>query len=62
MRLFHLPLHAAADALFHLKHADLAFHMGEDLFKPRGDGRQFKQFLLFRNLQPQMGSDGIGQL
>ena len=39
LRLFHLPLHAAADALFHLQHADLAFHMGEDFFKPRGDRR-----------------------
>ena len=37
LRLFHLPLHAATDALFHLQHADLAFHMGEDLFKPRGN-------------------------
>ena len=62
LRLFHLPLHAATDALFHLKHTDLALHMGENLLKPRGDGRQFQQFLLFRNFQAKMGSDGIRKL
>ena len=62
LRLFHLPLHAAADALFHLQHTDLAFHMGEDLFKPRSNGRQFEQFLLFGDFQAQMRRNGISEL
>ena len=60
--LLHLALHAVADALFNLQHADLAFHEGIDLFQAVADGPALQQFLLFGNLQRQVRGHGIGQL
>jgi hypothetical protein len=62
LRLLHLPLDAAADALFDLEHADLALHMREDLLEPAGDGFDLQQLLLFRNLQRQMRGERVREL
>ena len=62
LRLLHLPLHAVADALLHLQHADLALHMGEDTLEPRGDGGRLQQLLLLGDLEAEVGGDGVGEL
>ena len=59
--LLHLPLHAVTDLLFHLQHAHLAFHEGEDLFQPQAHIRLGQQRLLVRNLQAQVGGNGVGK-
>src|SRR3546814_1150476 len=41
--LLHLPLHAVADALFDLQHADLAFHEGVDLLQAIADRLALQQ-------------------
>ena len=60
--LLHLPLHAGADALFHLQDGNFAFHQAEHLFKALGDGRRLQDFLLVGNLDGEMRSDRVGEL
>ena len=60
--LLHLALDARADALFHLQDADLSFHEGEHLLKPRRNRRDLEQLLLVGYLQGQMRGNGIRQL
>jgi hypothetical protein len=62
LRLLHLPLDAAADALFHLQHADLAFHQAENLLEALGDRNGREQVFLLVDLDDEMAGNGIGQL
>ena len=62
LRLLHLPLHAVADALLDLQHADLGFHMAEDALQPRGGAGGLEQLLLLRDLQREMAGNGVGEL
>src|SRR3546814_3454859 len=49
--LLHLALHAVADALLDLQHADLAFHEGVDLLQAVADRLAFQQLLLLGDLE-----------
>ncbi len=60
--LLHLALDAAADALLHLQHADLAFHEGEDALEAMDDALGLQQLLLLGDLQAEMGGDRVGEL
>ena len=62
LRLLHLPLHAVTDALFHLQHADLALHVGEDALETHRHGRGLQQFLLLGDLEPEMRGDRVREL
>jgi len=60
--LLHLPLHAGPDAFFHLQNGDFALHHAENAFKPLGNGNDAEDFLLFRDLDRQMGGNRVCQL
>jgi hypothetical protein len=61
--LLHLPLHAAADALFHLEDGDLAFHQAKHMLQPiRSRNGHLEDFLLVLQLDRQMRSDRVGKL
>ena len=55
LRLLHLPLHAVADLLLDLQHADFGFHMVEHALQPFGRAVQLQQFLLVGDLQARDG-------
>ena len=61
LRLLHLPLHAAADLLLDLQHAELALHEGEDHLEPARRIELAKQRLLVGNLDRQVRSDRVGE-
>jgi hypothetical protein len=60
------PLHLAfdpfANALFHLKHADLALHQGVNLLQPGAHGLALEQLLLLAYFQREVRAHGVGQL
>ena len=60
--LLHLSLHARADLLFHLQHADLAFHQAQHAFQAAGDVGLFQQALFLVDLDGQVRSDAVSQL
>ncbi|MBU6476112.1 MAG: LON peptidase substrate-binding domain-containing protein, partial [Alphaproteobacteria bacterium] len=60
--LLHLALDAAAHALFDFEHADLAFHVAEDLLQPLGDVRRLQKLLTLGDFQRQVGGHRIRQL
>ncbi len=62
LRLLHLPLDAGADALLDLQDGDFALHQREALLEPFGDRAGLENRLLVRELDRQMGGDGVGEL
>ena len=60
--LFHLALHAPADAPLHLQHRQFAFHEGHDHLEPLERVAFDEQCLLVGNLGIDCGGNGIGQL
>ena len=61
LALLHLPLDAAADALFHLQDVDLVLELLEQLLEPLVDLDEVEHGLLVLELERQVGSDGVGQ-
>ena len=59
--LLHLPLHTAADALFHLQDVDLVLEQLEQLLEPLVDREQVEHDLLVLELERKVRGDGIGQ-
>ncbi len=59
--LLHLALHARADLLLHLQHADLALHHGVNALKAFDHVGDLQQLLLVADLDGEMRGDGIGQ-
>lgn len=60
LTLFHLPLDAAADALFHLQDVDLAFQLRHQMLEALLHIEHLQHFLLLLQLQRQVGDDGVG--
>jgi hypothetical protein len=60
--LLHLALDPAADALFHLEHADLALHEGKDLLQAIAHLNALQELLLLRDLEGEMGGHRVRQL
>ena len=60
--LLHLALDPAADLLFDLQHADLAFHEGIDPLQPLANVQNAQQLLLVGDLQRDVRGDRVGQL
>ncbi|MNM76611.1 hypothetical protein D3C81_884380 [compost metagenome] len=61
LALFHLRLHAAADALFHLLHVDLAVDQTDQHLQAFAHGQRFQQALLVRQPHADMRGDGVGK-
>ena len=61
LRLLHLLLHAATDALFDLEDVDLTLDEGDDVFETRPRAVCFENGLLVFQSQAQMRGDGIGK-
>ncbi len=61
LRLLHLALHAAADLLLDLQHAELAFHEGEHHLEPARRIELTEQRLLVGDLDRQVRGDRVGQ-
>ncbi|MNQ81816.1 hypothetical protein D3C85_968530 [compost metagenome] len=61
LRLFHLALHAAADALFHLQDIELAFELAQQVLKTFGHAENFQDDLFLLKFQRQMRGHRIGQ-
>ena len=61
LALFHLPLDAAADALFDLQDVDLVLQQFEQALQPLGHQEQVEHRLLGLQLQRQMRGDGVAQ-
>ena len=59
--LLHLPLHAAADLLLDLEHAELALHEGERHFQPLDRIALDQQRLLVGDLDRDIGGDRVGE-
>jgi hypothetical protein len=61
LALLHLPLDAAADALFHLQDVDLVLEQLEQLLQALGHLEQVQHRLLGLELERQVRGDGVGQ-
>ena len=61
LALLHLRLHAAADALFHLLHVDLAFDQADQQFQAAADVQRFQQLLLVGHAHAQVRGDRVGR-
>jgi hypothetical protein len=62
LRLLHLPLDAAADALFHLQDADFAFHQAKNFLEALGDRNGRKQVFFLVDLDDQVAGNGVSKL
>ncbi len=60
--LLHLALDPRADALLDLQDRDFAVHQAQHMLEPPGDGGRLQDRLLVRDLDREMGGDGIGEL
>jgi len=61
LRLLHLRLDPAADALLHLLHVDLAVDQANQHLQPLGGVQGLQQLLLVAEADADMGGDGVGQ-
>lgn len=61
LALLHLRLHAAADALLHLLHVDLAVDQADQHFQAVAHGQRFQQALLVGQAHADVRGDGVGQ-
>jgi hypothetical protein len=61
LALFHLPLHAAADALFDLQDVHLALELPQEMLEALADVAHLEHFLLLLELERQVSRDGVGQ-
>ena len=61
LRLFHLALDAAADALFHLQDVEFAFELAQQVLEALGHAENFQDDLFLLQLQGQMRSHRVGQ-
>src|SRR3546814_10065634 len=61
LALLHLPLHAAADLLFDLEHAEFALHEGEDHLQPLRGSILDEQCLLVCDLDVEIAGNRIGE-
>ncbi len=61
LALFHLPLDATTDALFHLQDVQFGLKLRQQLLQPHDDVEDLENFLLELKLQRQVGCDRVGQ-
>ena len=61
LRLLHLRLDAAADALLDLQHIHLAFDGDQDVFQALANVQDLQDLLLLAELQGHVGGHGVGQ-
>jgi hypothetical protein len=61
LALFHLALHAAANALLHLENVDFGFELGEQMLQTLHNREHLEDVLLLVELERQVRGDGIGK-
>ena len=61
LALLHLPLHAAADALFHLQDVDLGLELREQMLEALVEALHLEDLLLLLDLERQVRGDRVGQ-